>query len=114
MRYLAHTTFTTFVTRNFRTRTAKWAATGLVFIDRESLDVLRITVDSLMPASFPATGNHSVVDYARRQVADKEYLLPARTVNWITFADGKAAKVEMEFTNYRKFAADSELKYESP
>jgi hypothetical protein len=84
-----------------------YAFHGMLFIDAESLDILRIaaTPDDL-PTTF-ALGEEAV-DYARIIVAGNEYLLPVadRIETW----NGKTLfRNDSTYADYKKFVAESTL-----
>lgn len=109
-----HTPFGSWVTTFAKKRAAKWAARGELFVENGTLDVLRFTLESTaMPPDFPMKGVRTEVEYAREAVGDKPYLLPSRSESTTTFADGHAAKSETRFTNYRKFTADANIKFDA-
>ena len=57
------------------------AAKGLVYVDPETLQVCRVTLESVdMPASFPIQDFQLAIDYANRKVGDREYLLPVKSL----------------------------------
>lgn len=109
---LAHTSFGSSIVRNGQTRRFNWAATGMLWIDVETLEVLQIALNSVdIPPSYPTRDAHVMIEYGRQKVGDQEFLLPHRSVNWSSHADGKAFKTETLFTNYRKFTAESDIRY---
>lgn len=92
----------------------KWAAKGLVYIDPETRQVYRLTIDSVdMPSTFPMKDVHIAIDYANRQVNGREYLLPVRSVSSVSShtSNGKVYKSESEFGDYRKFSADASVSF---
>jgi hypothetical protein len=85
---------------------------GLLFIDAESMDILRVsdTPDNL-PSNY-AQGI-STVDYGRVKVAGEEYLLPI--ADRIQTYNGKVLfRNDSTYTAYRKFSAESILKTDAP
>jgi hypothetical protein len=109
-----HTPFGSWVATLVKKRSAKWGARGEVFVETGTLDVLRFTLESTeMPPDFPMKAVRTEVEYARATVGEKQYLLPSRSDDITTFADGHAAKSETRFTNYRKFTADADIKFDA-
>jgi hypothetical protein len=88
-------------------RTIKYGFHGFLFVDAESLDILRLTqVPEDLPASY-AQGNESV-DYGRVTVAGNEYLLPIADEFETTI--GKTLfRNESTYSSYKKFVAESTL-----
>jgi hypothetical protein len=81
---------------------------GLLFVDAESLDILRI-MD--IPDGLPAAYFQGVtsVDYGRITVAGNEYLLPV--ADRIEATGGKALfRNDSTYSDYRRFTAESTLK----
>jgi predicted aspartyl protease len=89
-------------------KSLKYGFHGLLFVDQESLDILRIThVPEDLPLSY-VQGTTSV-DYGRVTVASQEYLLPVADE-----AEDDSGKTlfrnESSYSQYRKFEADSTLR----
>ena len=112
---LAHAVFGTTITRNGRRRHVNWAAEGQVSFDGESMQVLQVSVNSVgLPADSPVGSVHLVLDYGRQKVGDQEFLLPLRSENWSSSKDGGSLRGLTTFTEYRKFTADSGIKFDVP
>jgi predicted aspartyl protease len=88
-------------------KTLKYGFHGVLFVDSDSLDILRLTqVPEDLPASY-AQGNESV-DYGRVTVAGAEYLLPIADEFETTI--GKTLfRNQSTYTAYKKFVAESTL-----
>ncbi len=89
------------------------AYTGAIWIDKETKRALRIEQrTSEMPATFPYSKAESTLDYDFVRIEAKTYLLPVRSENLVckrgTF---NCSRNEINFRNYRKFAADSTIKF---
>ena len=112
---LQHAVFGTTFTRNGRKVHFSWAAEGTVSFDAETMEVLQISVQSvgLLPDS-PVGEVHMTLDYGRQMVGSQEFLLPMRSDNWSKAKDGGTSKGETVFTDYRKFTAESGIKFDSP
>jgi hypothetical protein len=95
-----------------RCREKNYAFHGLLFVDAESHDILRIAdVPDGLPVSY-IQGNTSV-DFGRVTVAGGEYLLPI--ADRIETNSGKVLfRNDSTYTDYRKFVAESTLKTEEP
>ena len=86
---------------------------GLVFVDRESQEVTRITLDADMPASFPVQMATTVLDYDSTDISGAKFMLPLRAE--VRMRAGKdLVKNEVEFRMYRKFGADTSIKFDTP
>jgi hypothetical protein len=95
-----------------RCKEKNYAFHGLLFVDAETLDILRIEdVPDGLPASY-IQGNTSV-DYGRIAVAGSEYLLPV--ADQIETNSGKVLyRNDSTYTDYRKFVSESTLKTDVP
>lgn len=87
---------------------------GLVYVDRDSLMVMRITLEAAdLPPSFPVQQASTILDYDFATIADREYMLPLKAV--VRMREGKfLVKNEVEFRMYRKFAAEATITFETP
>lgn len=86
---------------------------GSVFADPRTGAVWRISeeVTKDIPPALQTREVSTVIDYDETTIADKQYLLPVTaTVSAITW-DGKIRN-EMEFRDYRRFAADAVIHFE--
>jgi len=113
---LAHSTFhstQSYITLGLRRKhfSANWAAKGLVYVDPETPQVYRLTIDSVdVPADFPVQNVHIAIDYAIRKVGDRDYLLPVRSISSVE-VDKRVYKADTEFADYRKFSADAAVTF---
>jgi hypothetical protein len=86
---------------------------GLVYVDRDTLSVLRITFDALLPPSFPLQQASSALDYDFADISGGLYMLPLKAV--VRMREGKVLlKNEVEFRLYRKFTAEATITFETP
>ena len=84
---------------------------GTVDVDRETGGVLRLTYEAdTIPKSFPMQYASTAVDYGFVEVAGRQYLLPLHA-EIETDADGIRSRNISEFTDYRKFSADSTIRF---
>ena len=94
-------------------RTYSPAYEGSLWIDRETSRVLRIeqrTTD--IPEDFPTSRAESTVEYAFVKIDRGTYLMPSTSqVLGCMRGSGACTKNVIEFQDYRKFAADSVVKY---
>ena len=89
---------------------------GLVYIDRETKDVMRLDreADSI-PNDFPVKSAGGTLDYGAAEVGGRTYLLPLRAVIRMLPWDGRhATRNEVEFTGYRKFIGESTISFGDP
>ena len=85
---------------------------GSVWADPETGAIWRIsdTADSNIPPELRTQSISTVIDYAQTNIGDKSYLLPVTaTVGVIT--DTRRVRNELEFQGYRKFEAESVIKF---
>ena len=87
---------------------------GLVFVDEETLQVLRFTVDATeIPTSFPVQEARTVLDYDYADISGSQHLLPLK-FNMRMRAGRLLTKNEVEFRMYRKFETESILRFDTP
>ncbi len=87
---------------------------GLVFIDRDTKMVTKVTLNPYnVPPDFPIQEVHVSLDYDFAKIADGEYMLPLKAV-LTSRADRYATKNEIEFRLYRKFETGSTIKFDTP
>jgi hypothetical protein len=86
---------------------------GLVYIDKETGMVLRVSsVTENLPRDFPIHEARTALDYGFSQIAEQRYLLPLRAT--IRMREGKLlTRNEVEFRLYRKFAADTDVVFDT-
>ncbi len=87
---------------------------GLVYVDRDTLGVVRITLEAVgIPPSFPIQQASTVLDYDFTDIAGRQYWLPLKAV--VRMRQGRLlVKNEVEFRLYRKFAAEATITFETP
>ncbi len=86
---------------------------GLVYIDRETDQVMRVTlVAEDIPPSFPIQAATTKLDYDYESISGSPFLLPLRSE--MRMRSGKAlVKNEVEFRMYRKFGADTSITFDA-
>jgi hypothetical protein len=99
---------------NFGKRFHMFAAFGgLVYVDRETNRVLKITASpSGIPANWPITAASQELDYGFAEIGGQPFFLPLHAQLNVTMQDGSHARNEKEFGNYRKFTTEATLKFE--
>ena len=88
------------------------AYNGHLFVDSETLQVLRITTEIELPLSFPITMSTVEVDYKPIEIAGKTYSLPSRSE--VRMKDNSRIYVnQIEFKDYHKFVVQSTIHYDN-
>src|SRR5260370_10977084 len=86
---------------------------GLIFADAANDSVLRATVINEMPPKFPVEEAGMEIDYSFVPISGKEYLLPVTSVAHVR--EGKILHQNtIQFSRYRKFAAETQLHFDAP
>lgn len=86
---------------------------GLVYVDRDSLQVTRITLDADIPVDFPVQEATTVLDYDLTEISGQKFMLPLKAE--VKMREGKhLVKNEVEFRLYRKFGADTSITFDTP
>lgn len=97
-----------------KTNEYKPALRGSVFVDKDTQMVLRLAFDAVdMPPSYPIQGTNVMLDYEFQTLSDQTFLLPLRAE--LKSRSGKLlTKNEIEFRLYRRFGADTTIKFDVP
>jgi hypothetical protein len=86
---------------------------GLIYVDRDTDTILRITLNCDIPPSFPVQEAATVLDYDMVKIGDREFMLPLKAV--VNMREAKyLTKNDVEFRMYRKFETDAVIKFETP
>jgi hypothetical protein len=87
---------------------------GLIYADRDSHAVTRITMEADdIPADFPIRAASETLDYDTRSISGQSFLLPIKVE--MRMRDAKSAmKNEAEFRLYNKFGADASITFDAP
>jgi len=88
---------------------------GAIWIDKETRRVLRIEqiANSSQSIGVPYDKAESVVEYGFVNIEGKSYLLPAQSENLACLrGSSNCVRNLIEFRNYRKFSASSDIKYD--
>jgi hypothetical protein len=86
---------------------------GRVFIDEENGMVRRLTIEGVgLPQDFGLKSPALSLDYGMVRIGKDDYLLPLRSVLQLRHAKA-FVRNETLFTRYRKFAAESEIKFQN-
>jgi hypothetical protein len=85
--------------------------TGLVYIDRDTQAVMRITQEvTQMPVGFPIQYIRAILDYDYTKVADSEFVLPLKA-STIARMGKHLFKNDVEFRNYNRFGAEATITF---
>lgn len=86
---------------------------GLIFVDAKSHEVVRVTLEAdNIPAGFPVRWVQTILDYDYADIAGHTFLLP-KVDETLTRTDQYLSKLDTSFHNYRKYSAESELKFDA-
>ena len=87
---------------------------GEIFVDQETTMVTRLTLQAYdIPITFPIRDVKTVLDYDYTKIGDSDYMLPLKAVV-IAHRANQATKNDVEFRLYRKFGADTSIKFDTP
>jgi hypothetical protein len=86
---------------------------GLVYVDRETLQVMRLThAAEGFPADWPVMGLSGELDYGFVDVAGKRVLLPLHAENRVLRSNESQSRSVMEFSNYHQFRTETTIRFE--
>ena len=86
---------------------------GLVYVDKQTHQVMRITLEAEdIPASFPVKRAETILDYDFQEISGHTFLLPLKATT-IMAANDYLTKNDEEFRVYRKYSAESDIKFDS-
>ena len=87
---------------------------GLVYIDRDTKAVTKITLNPYnIPSDFPIHDARESLDYDLQTIGDTQYMLPLKAV-LTSKLTRFMTKNEIEFRLYRKFETGSTIKFDTP
>jgi len=86
---------------------------GLIYADRDSRSVMRITMEADdIPADFPIRSASETLDYDSIAISGEKFILPLKVE--MQMRDGKSAmKNEAAFRLYNKFGADTSITFDA-
>jgi hypothetical protein len=88
------------------------AYSGLVYIDKDLHVVMRVTLNAdNIPPTFPIRLARTILDYDYQDISGHEFLLPYKAQIDMS-ADNVLTRNETEFRLYRRYSAESEIKYD--
>jgi hypothetical protein len=87
---------------------------GLVYADRDTGMVMRITMDcDDIPRDFPIHDVSEILDYDFQKIGVREYVLPLKAE--LRSHNGRTAAFnQIEFRLYKKYSADASITFDSP
>jgi hypothetical protein len=86
---------------------------GLVYVDKQTHQIMRITLEAEdIPASFPVKRAETILDYDFQEISGHTFLLPLKATT-IMAANDYLTKNDEEFRVYRKYSAESDIKFDS-
>jgi hypothetical protein len=86
---------------------------GLIYVDKDSKAISRITLQAYgIPYGFPVNEVTTTLDYDSIKIGDGKFMLPLKAE--ITSRRGdEATRNDVEFRLYRKFGADTTIKFDT-
>jgi len=84
---------------------------GLIYVEKASNAIVRMTIEPDMPRNFPVQDIHQVVDYNYVEISGSRYLLPL-TSQVQSRAGRIVSRNEIEFRRYQKYAADTNIRFD--
>jgi hypothetical protein len=85
---------------------------GLIYVDRDTRAVVRVTLKAEgIPSTFPIQEADDRLDYDLTDINGRQYMLPMMAQ--VHLRAGRVnQRNDIEFRNYRKFSADTNLKFD--
>lgn len=84
---------------------------GLVYVDRDTLAVMRITQEvGKMPVGFAIQSILAILDYDFTKVADQEFVLPLKA-STVARMGRELFKNDVEFRNYNRFGSEATITF---
>jgi hypothetical protein len=86
---------------------------GLVYVDQKTHQITRVTLNAEnIPPSFPISRAQTDLDYDFQEISGHTFLLPLKAQVMMT-TDEFMSRNDTEFRLYRKYSAESEIKFET-
>lgn len=86
---------------------------GLVYIERETSQVLRVVQNAYIPADAPLRLSTETLDFDYADIGGRQFLLPMRAEVELA-TDNMRFRNQIDFHDYRKFSAESTLSFDDP
>lgn len=110
----ANSTFETTARRMLHVEKFNWGVEGELAVDPATGQALTVAFHAIdIPPQRPLKELRVFIAYGYRKIGDVEFLLPVRSESLIDIY-GRLVKAETEFSDYRKFSSDSDIKFETP
>jgi hypothetical protein len=110
----AHSTFQTLIRRTLGSKTCRWGVEGEIEVDRETQQALKLSLHSIeVPATCGMKRVEETIVHGNARIGDAEFLLPLHSESRIDI-NGQRVKAETDFQDYRKFSAETDIKFETP
>jgi hypothetical protein len=94
-----------------RTHTTTPGYTGLIYVDRDTMAIMRVTQDILeTPPGFPITMVRNVLDYDYIDIAGEKFVLPLKASTVSRMAK-TMFKNDTEFRMYNRFGTESTITF---
>ena len=86
---------------------------GLVHVDRETRQVLRVTFQSVdIPPAYPVRHAETTLDYDYQKRGDQKFLLPLKS-EVLMAGNDLLTRNDNEFRRYHKYSSESAINYDS-
>jgi hypothetical protein len=86
---------------------------GLVYVDPKTHEIVRVTLEAEnIPPTFPVKMAKIILDYQYTDLSGQSFLLPLKGQSTMT-ADDYMTRNDTEFRLYRKYSAESVLKFDT-
>lgn len=86
---------------------------GSVWVDRESLDLLRLDVITTeIPGHLPVKTSSNVLEYARMPIGERSYVLPKSSEMVIVDLQGNESRNQVSMSRCRQYMGESTLIFE--
>jgi hypothetical protein len=87
------------------------AFSGLIYIDRDSYQVMRFThVSDSLPTDWPAASAAGEVDYDFVKIGDAPFPMPLHAESRLAFRDGVQFRSVTDFSNYQRFSSETTIR----
>ena len=86
---------------------------GLIYVDRDTEMVLKITLEGEIPPSFPIQQASTALDYDYTTISEHTYMVPLKAEVRMRH-DNLFTKNIVEFHLYRKFGAEASITFVTP
>ena len=88
---------------------------GLVYVDRATLGVRRITITADgVPAKFPIRESSIVVDYDYVAIGDHDHMMPVAAQLLVRQGKRYLVRNDVEFREYKRYGAASSIRFADP